>query len=92
MEEENNKSKKATKKPLSVSSASAIKVYQIQMKSKAAGDTKCIKVPDRFYFELITIVDDKNDSIQATSSGCFLAKTDPIQRIESDCCRTVNKR
>ncbi|GKY91646.1 hypothetical protein MPSEU_000136500 [Mayamaea pseudoterrestris] len=65
-------------------SAAAVKVRQMQMKSKATGDAKRIKnVMDRFFVELIMAVDDGNN-VTLTSSHIFLARTDTIERILAD--------
>eukprot|EP00934_Nitzschia_sp_Nitz4_P001570 Nitzschia sp. Nitz4//scaffold3_size479765//328967//330580//NITZ4_000136-RA/size479765-processed-gene-1.313-mRNA-1//-1//CDS//3329550866//1570//frame0 len=66
------------KKPKKASAA-ATKVRQIQIKSKAKGDTKRIpKMEDRFFLEFVKI--DSNDG-SASSSCNFLGKGDSLNRI-----------
>lgn len=73
MDEELNKGKKAKKK-----SAAAIKVRNMQMKSKAKGDAKRIpKVEDRFYLEIVMV---SLDGV-ASSSFHFFSKKDTLERL-----------
>jgi hypothetical protein len=82
-DKEDTKRKTSTKK----SSAAALKVKQMKMKSNSKGDTKRIpKMEDRFFLEVITI--SENESA-ATSTFCFLAKTDPLERILHYCDATT---
>jgi hypothetical protein len=68
-----NKGKKPKKK-----STAALKVRNMQIKSKAKGDAKRIpKVEDRFFLEVVMI----SKSNTAEGSFCFLAKKDPMERI-----------
>ncbi len=74
MDEINSKGKKAKK-----GSTAATKVRNMQIKSKATGDSKRIqKMEDRFFLEVVQI-----DSVTriATSSFRFLANMDPIERV-----------
>jgi len=79
-------SKKKTKQ-----TNSAAKVRQMQMKSKARGDTKRVKMPDRFFLELV-VADDKGfDSVATEACGSvFLAKSDPLDRLLRDCVPPLN--
>lgn len=78
---------KATK-----SSAASIKVRQMQMKSKAKGDVKRVKMPDRFFVEIVLASRRGGDdgstttttSIQAPAAPYFLAQSDPLQRLVKD--------
>lgn len=82
LDENDQKRKKSIKQ-----SASVIKVQQMQMKSKAKGDSKRIKqATDRFYFELVTVIDHgSNEKCILSSTPWFLAYTDSLQRIVRDC-------
>ena len=73
MDVANNKGKKPKKK-----SSATTKVRNMQMKSKAKGDSKRVpKIENRFFLEVVLIgIDGK-----ASSSFQFLARTDPIQRL-----------
>lgn len=74
METKMNKGKKS-KKP----SAAALRVRNMQIKSKAIGDAKRIpKIDDRFFLEVVLV--DKTAG-KASSSFCFLANKDPLDRI-----------
>lgn len=73
MDAANNKGKKPKKQ-----SAATLKVRNMQIKSKAKGDTKRIpKVENRFFLEVVMI----DSAGRATSSYQFLAKSDPIDRL-----------
>jgi hypothetical protein len=73
MDDANSKGKKPKK-----NSAAAMKVRNMQIKSKAKGDAKRIpKVENRFFLEVVMI----RNTGTATSSFQFLAKTDPIERL-----------
>ena len=65
-------------------SAAAIKVRQMQMKSKSKGDEKRIKMEERFFLELVTAVDDGKNT-QVTVAPVFLGKSDSIERLLTDC-------
>eukprot|EP00980_Cylindrotheca_fusiformis_P006705 scaffold1398_cov116-Cylindrotheca_fusiformis.AAC.22 len=70
-----NSGKKPKKK-----SAAALKVRNMQIKSKAKGDVKRIpKVDDRFFLEVILV----SKSNEADLRTCFLAKKDPVERLLS---------
>jgi hypothetical protein len=73
MDDANSKGKKPKK-----NSAAAMKVRNMQIKSKAKGDVKRIpKVENRFFLEVVMI----GNAGTATSSFQFLAKTDLIERL-----------
>jgi hypothetical protein len=75
MDEINNKGKKPKK-----ASAAAIKVRNMQIKSKAKGDAKRIpKVEDRFFLEVIQL--GSGGAGKASSSFQFLSNKDPLERI-----------
>jgi hypothetical protein len=70
--------------------ATAIKVRQMKIKSKARGDTRRVKMPDRFFLELITVVDKgkagaENSCNVVSVEPVFLAKSDTIDRLLRDC-------
>ena len=72
------------KKGAKKSSAAAIKVRQLQIKSKSKGDEKRIKMEDRFFVELVTAVDDGNNT-QLSIVPVFLGKSDSFERLLTDC-------
>lgn len=75
----NSKSNKKSLKPNS--SATVDKVKQMQIKAKAKGDGKRVKLPDRFYFELVVATKDcRIEKVQPV----FLAQSDPLSRILRD--------
>jgi len=83
-----------SKKKKKQSTSAAEKVRQMQIKSKAKGDAKRVKMPDRFFLELI-VADDKASSSNAAASvslehmgPVFLAKTDPLHRLLRDSVRS----
>ncbi|GAX17553.1 hypothetical protein FisN_18Lh203 [Fistulifera solaris] len=57
------------------------KVKQMQMKAKAKGDGKRVKLPDRFYFELVVV---SKDCQIDKAEPVFMAKSDPLSRIPRD--------
>jgi hypothetical protein len=57
------------------------KVKQMQMKAKAKGDGKRVKLPDRFYFELVVVTKDCRID---RAEPVFLAQSDPLSRIVRD--------
>jgi hypothetical protein len=57
------------------------KVKQMQMKAKAKGDGKRVKLPDRFYFELVVV---NKDSHTDLVEPVFMARSDPLSRILRD--------
>lgn len=61
-------------------SSSAKKVRQMKFKSKAKGDTKRIKVEDRFYIDLFAIKDEK-----LIETPIFVALSDNFERLIRDC-------
>jgi hypothetical protein len=81
---------KATQR--STSTAAFAKVRQMQMKGRAVGDKKRVKIEDRFFVELV-IVADAGDSAETAmrvveSSAVFMAKTDSLSRLIRDCVRS----
>ncbi|GAX17990.1 hypothetical protein FisN_18Hh203 [Fistulifera solaris] len=57
------------------------KVKQMQLKARAKGDGKRVKLPDRFYFELVVVTKDCHiDRVEPV----FLAQSDPLSRILRD--------
>lgn len=80
------KPKKRTTKSSSTSSAVS-KVRHMQIKSKAKGDVKRIKMPDRFFLEVVVASrgSDGNVTIPAGAAfPCFMAAEDPLQRLVKD--------
>lgn len=75
---------KDDKTPKKSTTASA-KVRQMQMKSKAAGDAKRVKMPDRFFLELVTVVDNNETCSIFAVAPVFLARSDPLNRLVRDC-------
>mmetsp|Transcript_34852 Transcript_34852/g.84309 ORF Transcript_34852/g.84309 Transcript_34852/m.84309 type:complete len:595 (+) Transcript_34852:219-2003(+) len=74
--------KKESAKKAKSSSAATIKIRQMKMKSKASGDSKRIKMDDRFYLDIITVDNDGEDGNYRASSGhYFLSRKDPLERI-----------
>lgn len=74
MDEATNKGRKPKK-----TSAAAMKVRNMQMKSKAKGDVKRIpKVEDRFFLEVVKL---NGGAGKASASFEFLANKDPVERI-----------
>lgn len=64
-------------------SAAAVKVRQMQMKSKANGDTKrAPKMEDRFFLELVTTIPGRSKKI--TVSPVFLNRNDLLNRLRTD--------
>lgn len=60
------------------SSAAAMKVRCMQIKSKAKGDAKRVpKMEDRFFLEVVTV----SKAGEANSSYCFLSRKDKIERL-----------
>ena len=77
------KSKKtATKKP----SAALAKVRQMQMKSKAKGDTKRVKMPDRFFVEVGVACRQADGTVTLSTpvAPYFVAHTDALSRLVKD--------
>jgi hypothetical protein len=74
-------------------SASALKVKQMQMKSRAAGDVKRIKMEQRFFVELVTVVDDGATSSQCTANSApvFVGQMDCFERLVQDCSKSPSK-
>jgi hypothetical protein len=64
------------------------KVREMKMKSKAKGDSKRIKMADRFFLELITVIVDGSGacgkSITPSSSFVFVARSDSLDRVVGD--------
>lgn len=80
--ESKNKRAKTTK-----SSAAVTKVRQMQMKSKAKGDTKRVKMPDRFFLEIVVaqhVSNDNSVTIACPPAPYLLGKSDPLQRLVKD--------
>ncbi|CAB9503339.1 expressed unknown protein [Seminavis robusta] len=80
LDQEEEEKKKSKKKSTSKTSA---KVKQMLIKSKAKGDAKRVKMPDRFFFDLVTV--STTTVAKATSQFCFLGQKDPLGRILRDC-------
>mmetsp|Transcript_37948 Transcript_37948/g.92000 ORF Transcript_37948/g.92000 Transcript_37948/m.92000 type:complete len:516 (+) Transcript_37948:29-1576(+) len=60
------------------SSAAAMKVRCMQIKSKAKGDAKRVpKMEDRFFLEVVTV----SKAGEAKSSYCFLSRKDKVERL-----------
>ena len=81
MESRSKKSKTAK------SSAAVSKVRQMQMKSKAKGDAKRVKMPDRFFLEVVLaqcLNDSNTVTISSPPSPYFLANSDPLHRLVKD--------
>lgn len=76
-----------TSKAKQVSNA-AKKVRQMQIKSKAKGDSKRVTLPNRFFLELATIRDDtaSNESVSTVLSVApiFVSQTDTVDRFVRD--------
>ncbi|KAL7580002.1 hypothetical protein ACA910_004992 [Epithemia clementina (nom. ined.)] len=74
-----SKSSKAT-------TAAAIKVHQMQIKSKAVGDEKRVRPLDRMYFPVFVVLIDPESSLYAVHSfrHHFLATTDQLNRLVRD--------
>lgn len=68
------------------SSAAATKVGQMQMKSKATGDAKQVKMEDRFFLELVTVTDDTAGDQQctATAASVFVSLKNNFERLVRD--------
>lgn len=81
MDEKNLKTKRSKRQ-----SASVQKVREMQMKSKAKGDTKRVQMTDRFFFDLVILIDNNTDdgTCLSTAECCFLSKSDRISRIVQD--------
>ena len=80
-EDEQKRSKKKSSK-----SSTSVKVRQMLMKSKAKGDAKRLKMEERFFFEIVTLVmDSSNGSSSCETSLVYLGKKDPLDRILRDC-------
>jgi hypothetical protein len=77
-DEEQKKSKKKKGK-----SSTSSKVRQMLMKSKSKGDAKRLKMEERFYFELITVVTGGKSSCE--SQLAYLGRKDRLGRILRDC-------
>ena len=77
-------SKRRTKS--SKTSAAATKVYQMQIKSKAIGDSKRVPTLDRFYLQAVVVtIDDKTGGFSVQSvKNHFLATTDKLSRLVRD--------
>ena len=73
-----SKSKKGSSKP---GNTTVKKVKQMQMKAKAKGDGKRVKLPDRMYFDLVVAT--KDCRIQKVEP-VFMAQNDPLSRILRD--------
>jgi hypothetical protein len=78
MEDPAKKKKKST--------AAAEKVRQMQMKSKAKGDAKRVKMTDRFFLELITAIDD-GECCVVSAAPVFQATMDKMNRVVRDCAK-----
>jgi hypothetical protein len=67
------------------SSTAATKVRQMQMKSKATGDAKQVKMEDRFFLELVTVTDDTTgDQCTATTAPVFVSLKNDFERLVRD--------
>lgn len=60
--------RRTTKGAAKASSAAAVKVRQMQLKSKARGDVKRVLLPDRFFLELVTMVVLVSDAAETTTT------------------------
>lgn len=62
------------------------KVRQMQIKSKAQGDGKRVKLPDRFFLQAVVARREASGTVTvvAVSSPYFLARSDPLQRLVKD--------
>jgi hypothetical protein len=68
-------------------SAAAIKVRQMKMKSKATGDTKRVKMADRFFLDVLTVfrpMDKSSPPVVEKGGPFFLAPADPLERLVRD--------
>jgi hypothetical protein len=76
---------KDPKKKKKKSSAAATKVKQMQMKSRATGDAKQVKMEDRFFLELVIVMDDTTgDQCTATTAPVFVSQTNNFERLVRD--------
>jgi hypothetical protein len=67
-------------------SAAAAKVRHMQMKSRATGDAKRVKMEERFFVELVTVTDDTTcGQCTATSAPFFVSQKDSFERLVRDC-------
>jgi hypothetical protein len=67
------------------SSTAAAKVRQMQMKSRATGDAKQVKMEDRFFLELVTVTDDAaSDQCTATAAPVFVSHKNNFERLVRD--------
>lgn len=80
-DEANSKHRKSTN-----INPSVVRVKHMQIKSKAHGDTRRIKVENRFFFELV-VAHGKTNAIQSITP-VFMSLSDPIQRIRRDLIKT----
>lgn len=81
----------ASAKSKKKSSSTSDKVRKMLMKSKAKGDKKRVpKMDDRFFMELI-VVEDFNGHCSAAASPVFLARSDAVERLLSDCVLVPNE-
>jgi hypothetical protein len=68
------------------------KVRQMQMKSKARGDVKRIKLPEqRFFLQFVTVVENHDNNVESNShlqiigdDPIFLSRLDPLHRLVRD--------
>ena len=81
-EEQKRGKKKSTPSSIKKSAKTVDKVRQMQIKSKAKGDAKRVKMEDRFFLELVTVIQQQQ---QCESSFVFLGKSDALGRIVRDC-------
>jgi hypothetical protein len=65
------------------SSVTAQKVLQMKMKSKARGDSKRVKIEDRFFLELV-IATETESNYRCEILPVFVALTDNLERIVRD--------
>lgn len=72
-------------------SSTALKVRQMQMKSKASGDSKRIKMEDRFFIDLITAIGNHEKGYMVTMKPVFLSFSDKIDRLVRDCSSPPSK-
>ena len=74
--------KKGSAKKSKSSSAAAMKVRQMKIKSKASGDSKRVKMDDRFYLDIVIVDCDGDDGkYRALSGYYFLSRKDSLERI-----------
>jgi hypothetical protein len=76
---------KDPKKKKKKSSAATTKVRQMQMKSRATGDAKQVKMEDRFFLELVIVTDEASgDQCTATAAPLFVSQTNNFERLVRD--------